>query len=55
MVSMEERYRVARKAFVDLTEAWAELRLDTEKDQALHDRLVAASRMAASLLPEWDA
>ena len=46
-----EVYRVARKGLVDLTEAWAELRMDTPEDQSLHDRLVALSRVAADLLP----
>jgi hypothetical protein len=46
-----EVYRVARKGLVDLTEAWAELCMDTPEDQSLHDRLVALSRTAADLLP----
>lgn len=46
-----EVYRVARKGLVDLTEAWAELRMDTPEDQSLHDRLVALSRTAAEILP----
>lgn len=46
-----EVYRVARKGLVDLTEAWAELRMDTPEDQSLHDRLVAISRTAAGILP----
>ncbi|MEN6546310.1 MAG: hypothetical protein ABFE07_09740 [Armatimonadia bacterium] len=46
-----EVYRVARKGLVDLTEACAELSMDTPEDQSLHDRLVTLSRVAADLLP----
>lgn len=48
-----KRMETARKAFVTLTEGWAGLRMDTEKDQELHDRLVEISRGAANLVPSW--
>lgn len=41
-----EAVRPAIDVFAQLTEAWAHLRMDTDDDQRLHDRLVALSRQA---------
>lgn len=41
-----EAVRPALDVFAQLTEAWAHLRMDTDQDQRLHDRLVTLSRQA---------